>query len=102
VTDRDICMGALFQGLGLSQSRVANVMSKRLVTCSPAADVADIEATLRTEQLRRLPVVGHDGHRIGAVPCPTSSAASSEKSARRSSSSVRFARFERRVHCRPT
>jgi CBS-domain-containing membrane protein len=42
-------------------------MSRRLVTCSPDADVSHIAAKLRREQLRRLPVLGHDGHLMGVV-----------------------------------
>jgi predicted transcriptional regulator len=67
VTDRDVCMGAFLQGVSLPQARVEGVMSRRLVTCSPDADVSHIAAKLRREQLRRLPVLGHDGHLVGVV-----------------------------------
>lgn len=67
VTDRDVCMGALLQGQTLAQSNVRDVMSRRLVTCSPDDDVAELERKMRQEQIRRLPVVGHDGHLLGVV-----------------------------------
>lgn len=67
VTDRDICMGALFRGVGLSDARVDGVMSRRLVTCFPDDEVGDVERTFRREQLRRLPVVDREGRLVGVV-----------------------------------
>jgi len=67
VTDRDICMGALHQGVNLSQAQVENVMSRRLITCSPGDDMGDVAAVLRREQLRRLPVVDEHRHLVGVV-----------------------------------
>jgi CBS-domain-containing membrane protein len=67
VTDRDVCMGALHQGSTLSGIRVESVMSPRLVTCFPGDDMADVEEILRTEQLRRLPVVDEHRRLAGVV-----------------------------------
>jgi len=67
VTDRDLCMGALFKTRPLAGALVEDVMSRRLITCAPDDDVADVEATMRRHQVRRLPVVGAEDRLVGVV-----------------------------------
>ncbi len=57
VTDRDICMGAYFNGTPLSLIQVSNIMCDDLCTCEADDDVRDAERLMRDRQIRRLPVV---------------------------------------------
>jgi CBS domain-containing protein len=67
VTDRDICMAAYTQGVALRDSDVKSAMSQHLVTCSPETSSANLEALMAAAQVRRLPVLGHDGKLAGLV-----------------------------------
>ena len=65
LTDRDICMAAYTQGVALRDSKVASAMSQHLVTCSPETSSANLEALMVAAQVRRVPVLGHDGKLAG-------------------------------------
>jgi CBS domain-containing protein len=67
ITDRDICMAALFQGKALRELRVGDVMSKNVFTCRPGDDLEKVEQKMQNEQIRRLPVVDDDGAVLGMV-----------------------------------
>jgi CBS domain-containing protein len=67
VTDRDICMAGMFQGIALSQLRVATAMSRELVTCAPNDEIGEVEFSMRRHQLRRMPVVDSYGDLVGVV-----------------------------------
>jgi CBS-domain-containing membrane protein len=67
ITDRDICMGALFQGKALQDLRVSEAMSKALRTCRPSDSLAQAERIMREARVRRLPVVNGDGALLGMV-----------------------------------
>jgi CBS domain-containing protein len=67
VTDRDICMSALFRGAPLSAIAVANVMSGDLATCQADDDVKDAERVMQQRQVRRLPVVDRGGALVGIL-----------------------------------
>lgn len=67
ITDRDICMAALFQGKALRELRVADAMAKNVSTCRAGDDIEEVEAKMQNEQIRRLPVVDEDGAVIGIV-----------------------------------
>jgi CBS domain-containing protein len=67
ITDRDICMSALFEGKSLSELRVADAMARQVQVCRPGDSFADAEESLRTGQLRRLPVVDDEGALIGII-----------------------------------
>lgn len=67
VTDRDICMAALTQGVPLSESRVDSAMA-HTVTCIQADDSPAIaEALMQRLQVRRLPVVDRAGILVGVL-----------------------------------
>jgi len=57
VTDRDACMGAYTQGLPLDRVSVSSVMTHEIWSCTPRSDSRDIETTMRTHQVRRVPVL---------------------------------------------
>jgi CBS domain-containing protein len=67
ITDRDIAMAALTQGVALRNASVASAMSKQVLTCSPSTSVSDVEALMRSAQIRRVPVVGSEGKLVGIV-----------------------------------
>jgi CBS domain-containing protein len=67
ITDRDICMAALFQNRSLRELRVAEAMARKVLTCRASDEVQDAQRKMETEQIRRLPVVGNAGELIGIV-----------------------------------
>jgi predicted transcriptional regulator len=67
VTDRDICMATCFEGRPPTELRVADAMSKQLLSCGPDESLASVLSTLRTYRVRRLPVVGPGGELLGLV-----------------------------------
>jgi len=67
ITDRDICMAALFQGRPLRDIRVEEAMAKKVLTCRASDEIEEAQRQMQNEQIRRLPVVGNDGELIGIV-----------------------------------
>jgi CBS domain-containing protein len=67
VTDRDIVVEVLANGLDLTKTRVAQIMSARLVIAAAAEDTSDAMDRMRLHGVRRLPVVDHDGRLMGIV-----------------------------------
>jgi CBS domain-containing protein len=67
ITDRDICMSAMFQGKPLSERHVAEAMASNVHVCRPGDSLADADNSLRKKQLRRLPVVDDQGSLVGII-----------------------------------
>ena len=67
ITDRDICMCALFQDKPLRDLRVFEAMAKQVQVCRPSDSLADAEKTMRQTRIRRLPVVDEQGMLVGMV-----------------------------------
>jgi CBS domain-containing protein len=67
ITDRDICMCALFTNKTLRQLRVVEAMAKQVYTCRPGDSLAKVERTMREARIRRLPVVDEDGTLVGMI-----------------------------------
>ncbi len=67
ITDRDICMCALFQNQPLGGLRVSTAMAKRVEVCRPYDDLLGAEKIMRAARVRRLPVVDDDGVLVGMV-----------------------------------
>ena len=67
ITDRDICMAAHFQGRPLDALKVKNAMSAIAFACKPEDKIADAERIMRSNQVRRLPVVDDDDRVVGIV-----------------------------------
>jgi CBS domain-containing protein len=67
LTDRDICMAALFQGKPLRELRAGDTMSRELCSCRPSDSPADVERLMRKQQIRRVPVTDSDGSLVGIV-----------------------------------
>jgi CBS domain-containing protein len=67
ITDRDICMAALFRGRSLRDIRVEDVMAKQVLVCRASDKIEDAQRQMETEQIRRLPVVDNEEKLIGIV-----------------------------------
>lgn len=67
ITDRDICMCALFEGRPLHDLRVEQAMARNLQTCRPDDSLVDAERKMRDAMIRRLPVVAEDGALVGIL-----------------------------------
>lgn len=67
ITDRDICMCALFQNEPLHELTVSQAMAKEVLACRPGDSLADAERTMREARLRRLPVIDDSGVLVGMV-----------------------------------
>jgi CBS domain-containing protein len=67
VTDRDICMHALFSGKSLRELRVEEAMAKQVLTCRPDDTFDHAEKVMRGGRVRRLPVVGEHGALVGLI-----------------------------------
>lgn len=67
ITDRDICMAALLQGIELEKALVFSAMSGALHVCSPDDPLSRVEELMRDTQIRRVPVVDADGVLVGMI-----------------------------------
>lgn len=67
ITDRDICMSALFKGKPLYELRVADAMSQQLQTCRPSDTLTHVEKMMSQARIRRLPVVDDQGSLLGMI-----------------------------------
>jgi CBS domain-containing protein len=65
VTDRDIAVRALAEGLG-AETLVERVMTRRLIVAEPSDELENALSLMRKHQIRRLPVV-EDERLIGIV-----------------------------------
>ncbi len=67
ITDRDICMSALFQGKPLSSLNVSEAMARNVRTCRQTDTTGSAETVMREARIRRLPVVNDDGTLVGIL-----------------------------------
>ena len=68
VTDRDIAIRCVAEGKDGSSCRVRDVMSTAdLATCSADDDVERVMSAMRTEKVRRIPIVDERGSLVGIV-----------------------------------
>ncbi len=67
ITDRDICMAALFQGRSLRELKVVDAMSRDVRSCRANDRPAEVERVMREQQIRRLPVTDRQGKLVGIV-----------------------------------
>jgi CBS domain-containing protein len=66
VTDRDICMAAMFANEPISQIAIGNVMSRDVTTCEASENIEEAERRMRERQVRRLPVI-QDGETLVGI-----------------------------------
>jgi len=67
VTDRDVAMATYLHGQKPAALRVSETMSAGVRACRPGDSVASAEETMRTGQIRRLPVIDGDGRLLGMI-----------------------------------
>src|SRR5690349_12544332 len=67
ITDRDICMGALFHGTSLKEIPIGMVMSIDVLTCGPDEQLETAEELMALNQVRRLPIVDNDCRLVGIL-----------------------------------
>ncbi len=67
LTDRDICMCALFQGKPLRDLRVSDAMARQLVAVRPNDSLSDAERVMQDARIRRLPVIDSRGALVGML-----------------------------------
>lgn len=67
VTDRDLVLAVMAEGLDTSLFTAGDVMSGNLVTATPEMDALDAVGLMRAKRLRRLVVVDEAGRLIGIV-----------------------------------
>ena len=67
ITDRDICMALTTRNRLASDVTVGEVINGAVKACAPDDDVSAALKTLRSEQLRRLPVVDDEGKLLGII-----------------------------------
>jgi CBS domain-containing protein len=66
VTDRDIAVRAVAEGLG-PETPINEVMSREVMYCFEDDDLDDVAANMGNIQVRRLPVVNRDKRLVGIV-----------------------------------
>lgn len=67
ITDRDITVRAVARGMDPNQTRVDEVMTREVLSCSSDADVEQACALMEKRQVRRLLVTGDDDSPVGIV-----------------------------------
>ena len=67
ITDRDITVRAVARGMDPNSTRVEEVMTRDVLSCSAEADVEHACELMEKRQVRRLLVTGEDERPIGIV-----------------------------------
>lgn len=67
LTDRDMTVRAVSEGLDTEQCCVSDVMSVDLHYCTSDQDAQEVMKLMGARQIRRLPVVDHDHRLVGIV-----------------------------------
>jgi CBS domain-containing protein len=66
LSERDIVRAIPVKGAGLLESRVADLMTREVVTCAPDSDVDDVRKLMTEGRFRHVPVVV-DGKLAGVI-----------------------------------
>jgi CBS domain-containing protein len=67
ITDRDITVRAVARGMDPNSTRVEEVMTREVLSCSSDADVEHACELMEKRQVRRLLVTGDDDSPVGIV-----------------------------------
>ena len=67
VTDRDLAIKVVGEGRDPQNTRVEEVMTRKLVTCYADEDVENAMKSMAQYQLRRIPVVGENMKLVGII-----------------------------------
>ena len=67
ITDRDVCMASYTRGAPLHALGVGSAMAHDVATCRPGDTLETALRTMRSHQVRRLPVLDQDGGIAGLI-----------------------------------
>jgi CBS domain-containing protein len=67
VTDRDIALAAAEADKSPSQLRLSQIMTNKVFVVGPETSIAEAEALMREQQVRRLPVVDQNARPVGVL-----------------------------------
>ena len=67
VTDRDITIRVVAEGLDPQSTAIGEIASRELVTIDPQQDLDEALRLMAQHQVRRLPVVEEDGRLVGML-----------------------------------
>jgi CBS domain-containing protein len=67
VTDRDLAMRVVADGHSANLTRVADVMTREVITCRASDDVQKAVDAMSQHQLRRMPIIDDDYHIVGII-----------------------------------
>jgi CBS domain-containing protein len=67
VTDRDLTIRIVAEGLDAKSTKVETVMARKLVTCSAEDDLQKAVDAMSKNQLRRIPIVDDDNKILGII-----------------------------------
>lgn len=67
VTDRDLAIKVVGEGRDPQNTRVDEVMTRKLITCYADEDVENAMKSMAQYQLRRIPVVGENMKLVGII-----------------------------------
>jgi CBS domain-containing protein len=97
ITDRDLTVRLLAEGLDPSRTPVRDIMSIEIICGFPEEPVESAEARMTEEGVRRLPVIDHDRHLLGIVRATRFKGGASTKTAKQ----VTFVRAKTDSYRRP-
>ena len=66
ITERDVIHGLAVHGAGLHDMAVSELMTDRVITCSPHETVASVSSTMMSRNIRHVPVE-EDGKLVGIL-----------------------------------
>ncbi len=67
ITDRDLTMRIVAEGLDAQSTKVETVMTRKVVTCSAEDNLQNALTAMAENQLRRIPIVGDNYEIIGII-----------------------------------
>lgn len=67
VTDRDICIRGVAQGLSPERATAQDVMSKKVLYCFDDQNLEEVTKNLGDNQVRRLPVLNRNKRLVGVL-----------------------------------
>jgi CBS domain-containing protein len=97
ITDRDLTVRVLAEGLDAGRTLVRDIMSIEIICGFPEEPVESAEARMMEEGVHRLPVIDHDHHLLGVVRATRFKGGASTKTATR----VTFVRAKTDSYGRP-
>jgi CBS domain-containing protein len=66
-TERDVMRRVLGQRLDPAHVRVADVMTERVICCTPATSIEEARELMRSRRIRHLPILDAEGEVVGVV-----------------------------------